>query len=220
MAEAEIQNSQQSAQESQQRALDSQRRARIRELEDEVERYRHASEDALQQLDWCIGYMHGSGKKGIARSLAKNRAYIRTHLCPPGAEGAAEPGDLGDGAGVEAVEHLPRDLAGFRRGSVVNGAELLVALPGQVHLILWVAGVEAAAELGLLALGEVFDAVAEQPANLVERVVAHCGSRQRQIRTSHRSSVTRPKHGASCSIRTRRPWPTASTPQVGQAASS
>ena len=38
MAEAEIQNSQQSAQESQQRALDSQRRARIRELEGEVER--------------------------------------------------------------------------------------------------------------------------------------------------------------------------------------
>ena len=80
MAEAEIDNSQQSAQESQQRAQDSQRRARIRELEDEVERYRHASEDALQQLDWCIGYMHGSGKKGIARSLSKNRAYIRTHL--------------------------------------------------------------------------------------------------------------------------------------------
>ncbi len=48
--------------------------ARIRELEDEVERFRRASEDALQQLDWCIGYMHGSGKKGIAKSLAKNRA--------------------------------------------------------------------------------------------------------------------------------------------------
>ena len=73
MAEAEIDNSQQSAQE-------SQRRARIRELEDEVERYRHASEDALQQLDWCIGYMHGSGKKGDSASTFKNRAYIRTHL--------------------------------------------------------------------------------------------------------------------------------------------
>ena len=80
MAETEVQNSQQSAPDSQQRAQDSQRRARIRELEGEVERYRHASEDALQQLDWCIGYMHGSGKKGIAKSLAKNRAYIRTHL--------------------------------------------------------------------------------------------------------------------------------------------
>jgi hypothetical protein len=79
-AEADIDNSQQSAQESQQRAQESQRRARIRELQGEVERYRHATEDALQQLDWCIGYMHGSGKKGIARSLSKNRAYIRTHL--------------------------------------------------------------------------------------------------------------------------------------------
>jgi hypothetical protein len=28
-----------------------------------------AFEDALQQLDGCIGYMPGSGKKGIARSL-------------------------------------------------------------------------------------------------------------------------------------------------------
>jgi hypothetical protein len=80
VAEPEIQNSQQSAQDSQQRARDSQRRARIRELEDEVERFRRASEDALQQLDWCIGYMHGSGRKGIARALSKNRAYIRTHL--------------------------------------------------------------------------------------------------------------------------------------------
>jgi hypothetical protein len=79
-AEADIDNSQQSAQDSQQRAQESQRRARIRELQGEVERYRHATEDALQQLDWCIGYMHGSGKKGIARSLSKNRAYIRTHL--------------------------------------------------------------------------------------------------------------------------------------------
>jgi hypothetical protein len=34
----------------------------------------------LQQLDWCIGYMCGSGRVAIARSLSKNRAYIRTHL--------------------------------------------------------------------------------------------------------------------------------------------
>jgi hypothetical protein len=80
VAETEVQNSQQGAPDSQQRAQDSQRRAQIRELEGEVERFRRASEDALQQLDWCIGYMHGSGKKGIAKSLAKNRAYIRTHL--------------------------------------------------------------------------------------------------------------------------------------------
>jgi hypothetical protein len=41
---------------------------------------RQASEDALSQLDWCIGYMHGCGKRGVARSLARNRSYIRTHL--------------------------------------------------------------------------------------------------------------------------------------------
>ena len=59
---------------------DGQQSARIRELEDEVERYRHASEDALQQLDWCIGYLHGCGKRGVARALGRNRSYIRTHL--------------------------------------------------------------------------------------------------------------------------------------------
>ena len=61
-------------------AQDEQQRARIRELEDEFKRYRRASEDALSQLDWCIGYMHGCGKRGVARSLARNRSYIRTHL--------------------------------------------------------------------------------------------------------------------------------------------
>jgi hypothetical protein len=81
VAEAEVvDNSRQRAQDSQRSAEDAQRRARIRELEAEIERYRQASEDALQQLDWCIGYMHGSGKKGIARSLSRNRAFNRTHL--------------------------------------------------------------------------------------------------------------------------------------------
>jgi hypothetical protein len=69
-----------SAQASRRSIEDVQRRPRIRELENELERYRQASQDALQQLDWCIGYMCGSGKIGIARSLSKNRAYIRTHL--------------------------------------------------------------------------------------------------------------------------------------------
>jgi protein-tyrosine-phosphatase len=69
-----------SAEASRRSVQDVQRRARIHELENEVERYRQASEDALQQLDWCIGYMCGSGKRAVARSLSKNRAYIRTHL--------------------------------------------------------------------------------------------------------------------------------------------
>jgi hypothetical protein len=61
-------------------AQDAQQIARIRDLQRAVERYRQASEDALQQLDWCIGYMHGSGKRAVSRSLARNRSYIRTHL--------------------------------------------------------------------------------------------------------------------------------------------
>ena len=48
--------------------------------DDELERYRQAAEDALQQLDWCIGYLHGIRKVGISRALAKNRAHIRTQL--------------------------------------------------------------------------------------------------------------------------------------------
>jgi len=48
--------------------------------EDELERYRRAAEDALQQLDWCIGYLHGIRKVQISRALAQNRAHIRTRL--------------------------------------------------------------------------------------------------------------------------------------------
>ena len=51
--------------------------ARVR---DEAERYRRAAEDALQQLDWCIGYLHGSNKANIAAALSKNRSYIRKEL--------------------------------------------------------------------------------------------------------------------------------------------
>jgi hypothetical protein len=47
---------------------------------DEMERYRRAAEDALQQLEWCIGYLHGIKKVGISRALAKNRSQIRTQL--------------------------------------------------------------------------------------------------------------------------------------------
>jgi hypothetical protein len=48
--------------------------------EREADRYRKAAEDALQQLDWVIGYLHGIRKLDISRALAKNRSYIRTRL--------------------------------------------------------------------------------------------------------------------------------------------
>ena len=62
-------------------------RARKESIEDELERvrneaerYRRAAEDALQQLDWCIGYLHGSNKSKIAAALSKNRSHIRQNL--------------------------------------------------------------------------------------------------------------------------------------------
>lgn len=48
--------------------------------DDQLRRYRRAAEDSLQQLDWCIGYLHGLGKVEISRALARNRSYIRTQL--------------------------------------------------------------------------------------------------------------------------------------------
>ena len=53
---------------------------------DQGERYRDAAEDALQQLDWCIGYLHGIRKGRISRQLARNRAYIRRNLMLEAAE--------------------------------------------------------------------------------------------------------------------------------------
>ena len=48
--------------------------------QEEADRYRRAAEDALQQLDWTIGYLHGIKKTEISRALAKNRSFIRTQL--------------------------------------------------------------------------------------------------------------------------------------------
>ena len=47
---------------------------------DETERYRQAAQDALEQLDWCIGYLHGIRKTKISSQLARNRAHIKRHL--------------------------------------------------------------------------------------------------------------------------------------------
>ncbi|MGH2859165.1 MAG: hypothetical protein ACRDMJ_16950 [Solirubrobacteraceae bacterium] len=53
---------------------------------DETERYRQAAEDALQQLDWCIGYLHGIRKTKISTQLAKNRSHIKHSLMHQAAE--------------------------------------------------------------------------------------------------------------------------------------
>jgi hypothetical protein len=46
----------------------------------QAERYRRAAEEALQQLDWCIGYLHGIRKGQISTRLAKNREYIKRDM--------------------------------------------------------------------------------------------------------------------------------------------
>jgi hypothetical protein len=51
--------------------------AELDHLMHEVERYRSAAEDALQQLDWCIGYFTGSKQGDVARVLSANRGHIR-----------------------------------------------------------------------------------------------------------------------------------------------
>jgi hypothetical protein len=48
--------------------------------ESDAERYRQAAEDALQQLDWCTGYLHGIRKSQLSARLAQNRKYIKRKL--------------------------------------------------------------------------------------------------------------------------------------------
>jgi len=58
----------------------------IGDTDDELERWRRAAEDALQQLDWAIGFLHGIGKDHEARALAANRRVIRKRLLEREAE--------------------------------------------------------------------------------------------------------------------------------------
>jgi hypothetical protein len=46
----------------------------------DAERYRQAATDALEMLDWCIGFLVGSRKERIAAQLAQGRARIRKDL--------------------------------------------------------------------------------------------------------------------------------------------
>ena len=55
-------------------------RSETQKKQDEADRYRRAAEDALQQLDWAIGYLHGIKKTDISKALARNRSFIRRHL--------------------------------------------------------------------------------------------------------------------------------------------
>ena len=49
---------------------------RQRELDREVERYREASDAALGQLEWVVGYLNKIHKPQIAGALDRNRKQI------------------------------------------------------------------------------------------------------------------------------------------------
>ena len=61
-------------------AHDSDTTDRAEEREADGERYRAAAEAALDQLDWCIAYLHRIRKSPIATALAQNQSQIRKQL--------------------------------------------------------------------------------------------------------------------------------------------
>jgi hypothetical protein len=73
-----------------------------RDAQDDARRYRQAADDALQQLDWCIGYLHGIGKTSLSRALSRNRSFIRKELLHRDAE------PLPSSAVEETDSHPPR----------------------------------------------------------------------------------------------------------------
>jgi hypothetical protein len=56
------------------------RNRRLQELDDEIERYREATDSALGQLEWIVGYLHKIRKGDIATALDRNRKQIIDEL--------------------------------------------------------------------------------------------------------------------------------------------
>jgi hypothetical protein len=55
---------------------------RQQELDHEIERYREASDAALGQLEWVVGYLNKIHKPQIARTLDRNRKQILKRVQP------------------------------------------------------------------------------------------------------------------------------------------
>jgi hypothetical protein len=53
---------------------------RLRVLDDEIDRYRVASDSALGQLEWIVAYLHRIRKGNIAMALDRNRKQIIEEL--------------------------------------------------------------------------------------------------------------------------------------------
>ena len=53
---------------------------RVRDLEEEAERYPRAAEFTLDHLAWCVSYLRQIGKLGLANQLERNRKQILDRL--------------------------------------------------------------------------------------------------------------------------------------------
>ena len=49
----------------------------VRARSDEATRYRLAAEETLNQIDWCVNYLHRIGKSRIAHAIHQNCMQIR-----------------------------------------------------------------------------------------------------------------------------------------------
>jgi len=108
-----------------------------------------------------------SSAVGDAVGLEPGHDVLAPHL-----QGAAESGDFGDRTGGEGGDDLLGDgPAGGRGLGLVHRSELLVGVPGDGGLESGVAGGQAGVELAYLRVGKVLAAAAQQPPDLVQRVV-------------------------------------------------
>ena len=60
--------------------MDSTRSAATSHEDENLSRYRRVVADALEQLDWCIGYLHAIGRTKVASVLAQNRSVLRSQI--------------------------------------------------------------------------------------------------------------------------------------------
>jgi hypothetical protein len=52
----------------------------LRARSEEVERYRLAAEETLNQLSWCVNYLYSIRKGRIAQVIEKNRKTIQREI--------------------------------------------------------------------------------------------------------------------------------------------
>jgi hypothetical protein len=52
----------------------------VRSRTEEIERYRRAAEETLDQLDWCVNYLYKIRKDQVARAIEMSRKQIRRRM--------------------------------------------------------------------------------------------------------------------------------------------